>query len=155
MLLSGPLLVIFQKVVETPNACVNSLEVKALHFLLMNCTVLSLISFFKNTGLPFFVYMLYKKYYFAALRFVSKYWCFPLLFCKLFFCRHGECNSKKARFYKRFKKPKKKVLGYLVDPASGICLSQGLSHASLSMSEIVQRNCEWLGKTAIVSSMVY
>ena len=46
-------------------------------------------------------------------------------------------------------------VGYLVDPASGICLSQGLSHASLSMSEIVQRNCEWLGKTAIVSSMVY
>ena len=27
-------------------------------------------------------------------------------------------------------------VGYLVDPASGICLSQGLSHASLSMSEL-------------------
>ena len=25
---------------------------------------------------------------------------------------------------------------YLVDPASGICLSQGLSHASVSMSEL-------------------
>ena len=25
--------------------------------------------------------------------------------------------------------------GYLVDPASGICLSQGLSHASVSISE--------------------
>lgn len=25
---------------------------------------------------------------------------------------------------------------YLVDPASGICLSQGLSHASLSMSDL-------------------
>ena len=25
-------------------------------------------------------------------------------------------------------------VGYLVDPASGICLSQGLSHASVSIS---------------------
>ena len=43
---------------------------------------------------------------------------------------------------------------YLVDPASGICLSQGLSHASVSMRNIIQRNCEWLGKTAIISSML-
>ena len=43
---------------------------------------------------------------------------------------------------------------YLVDPASGICLSQRLSHASASMSEFIQRNCEWLGKTAIISSEV-
>ncbi len=27
-----------------------------------------------------------------------------------------------------------KAHGYLVDPASGICLSQGLSHASVSIS---------------------
>ena len=44
---------------------------------------------------------------------------------------------------------------YLVDPASGICLSQGLSHASVSMRNIIQRNCEWLGKTAIISSMLF
>ena len=78
------------------------------------------------------------------------------LFCKLFFVDMGMIIiPRKLTVYERFKKPKEKVLGYLVDPASGICLSQGLSHASLSMSDIVQRNCEWLGKTAIVSSMVY
>ena len=38
--------------------------------------------------------------------------------------------------------------GYLVDPASSICLSQRLSHAS--HTQLVQRNCEWLIKSVMV-----
>ena len=43
--------------------------------------------------------------------------------------------------------------GYLVDPASSICLSQRLSHASLSIS-IILRNCRKLIISVIVYLMV-
>ena len=42
---------------------------------------------------------------------------------------------------------------YLVDPASSICSSKRLSHASLSIS-IIQWNCEWLIKSVIIYLIV-
>lgn len=44
---------------------------------------------------------------------------------------------------------------YMVDPASVICLSQILSHASARTKYFVQQSCEWLDKTAIICSELY
>ncbi len=43
---------------------------------------------------------------------------------------------------------------YLVDPASIICLSQRLSHACLSISNLILWNCRWLIKSVIIYLMI-
>ena len=47
----------------------------------------------------------------------------------------------------------RKVVTWLILPVV-ICLSQRLSHACLSINEIIQWNCEWLIKSVIVYLMI-
>jgi hypothetical protein len=51
------------------------------------------------------------------------------------------------------RRPALRTVTWLILPVV-ICLSQRLSHACLSISESIQRNCEWLIKSVIVYLMV-
>ena len=51
------------------------------------------------------------------------------------------------------RRPASRTVTWLILPVV-ICLSQRLSHACLSISESIQRNCEWLIKSVIVYLMV-
>ena len=62
-------------------------------------------------------------------------------------------SSDKRREKKLFKKAGHKIATWLILPVV-ICLSQRLSHACLSISLFIRRDCGWLIKSVIVYLMV-